>query len=92
MINNQLEPKPLKRSLYSLPVLLLLYAIYNSSRAGINRRNPCHGDYLPARCRAIGLIQGKITKVYQRNDNWFRAGSWIALAVFGFFYPHSIDD
>jgi len=81
LIKRQLEPRPIKSSLYTFPIILLLYGSYLASAAGIK---PLEGIALGLGVLLgiiVGLIQGRFTKVFQQNGIWMVAGSFWSLAV-----------
>lgn len=81
LIRHQLKPRPLKRNLFTIPVLLLIYSIYlawNAHVGGGEAISLAIGFGLGG---LIGLIQGKMVSVYQKNDFWWVAGSWLTLGI-----------
>jgi len=81
LIKRQIEPKPIKSSLYILPIILLLYGSYLASDAGIKTLEGISlglGVFLGI---IVGLIQGRFTHVFQQNGIWMVAGSFLSLSV-----------
>ncbi|MFC5450810.1 hypothetical protein [Paenibacillus aestuarii] len=81
IVRSQLRVKPLRRSLFTLPLLLLFYAIYLAAQAHVQ---PGEGISLALSAllgSGVGLFQGRLTRVYVDNSVWMMAGSWAGLAV-----------
>ncbi len=81
LVRNQLKPKPLKRSLFTMPVILLVYAIYLAYNAHVQSGEATSLAISIILGGVIGLIQGKMVKVYQEHDVWWVAGSYLTLAI-----------
>ncbi|MFD0694528.1 hypothetical protein ACFQZT_10535 [Paenibacillus sp. GCM10027628] len=81
VIRNQLKAKPLKRSLFTLPLLLLFYAIYVAAQANVQTGEAISLALGALLGGGVGLIQGRLARVYVDNSTWWVEGSWASLAV-----------
>jgi hypothetical protein len=81
LISNHLKPKPLKRSLFTMPVILLIYAVYLASDAHVQSGEAISLAISLILGGVVGMIQGKIVKVYQEHGVWWVAGSFVTLLI-----------
>jgi len=81
MIRSQLGAKPLKRTAYTLPLLLLLFAVYASQQANVQAGEGVAMSICVALGAVVGLIQGRLIHVYSENGIWWTQGSWLTLLI-----------
>ncbi|CAM3064610.1 hypothetical protein [Sporolactobacillus spathodeae] len=81
LIRHQLKSRLLKRSLFTLPLLLLIYSIYLSVNAGVSLPESFSLVISTVLGGLIGLIQGKYASVYETDGFWWVRGSWLTLTV-----------
>jgi hypothetical protein len=80
-IKRQIVPRPIKSSLYTLPIILLLYGSYLASKVGIEIMEGVSLGLAFLLGIIVGLIQGRFTQVFQQNGIWMVAGSLWSLGV-----------
>jgi hypothetical protein len=81
VVRSQLKAMPLKRSLFTLPLLLLFYAIYTAAQAHVQSGEAISLALGTVLGGGVGLLQGRLARVYVDNSTWMIAGSWAGLAV-----------
>jgi hypothetical protein len=87
LAGRQLRPRPVKRSLYTFPLLLMGYAIYLSSSAGVQTGEGITLFVSAALGGVVGLVQGRHTRVFDLNGVWMISGSFISVAIWLFSIP-----
>jgi hypothetical protein len=81
LIRTQLRPKPLDSRIFIFPALLMLVGIYAAFDANVQAGEALSlflGAILGA---AVGLIQGKLVRVYEDHQTWLIEGSWLTVGV-----------
>lgn len=81
MLKRQIEPRPMRKSLSALPVLLLAFAIYLAAQASVQTGEGLSLLLTALMGAGVGILQGKFTRVYQANGTWMMAGSIVSLAL-----------
>ncbi|MBS4175060.1 hypothetical protein [Bacillus sp. FJAT-49736] len=81
IVRSQLRIKPLRRSMFTFPILLLLYALYSCSKAGVDIGEGIGMVIVFSLGAIVGLFQGKFVNVYCEKNEWVVAGSWVTLAI-----------
>jgi hypothetical protein len=77
----QFRPRPIKRSLFTLPLLLLAYGIYVSSQAGVEVGEGAALLLVTLMGLAVGLVQGRFTRVFEMDGVWMASGSVASVAI-----------
>jgi hypothetical protein len=81
LIRSQLRPKPLRSRLFTFPALLLAYGVYIACQAQVQTGEALSLLLVTALGGAVGLLQGRLVRVYEEGRIWWVAGSWLTLAV-----------
>jgi hypothetical protein len=81
LIRSQLRPKPLTRSLFTIPVLLLIYAVYAGAQAHVQTGEAVSLLLAAGMGGIVGMVQGRLARVYEQHQTWWVAGSWLTLGV-----------
>jgi hypothetical protein len=81
LIKRQIQPRPIKSSLYIFPIILLLYGSYLASDAGVKTLEGISLGLSVFLGLLVGLVQGRFTRVFQQNGIWMVAGSFLSLSV-----------
>jgi hypothetical protein len=81
LVNRQLKPRPIKRNVLVLPLLLIFYAIYNALEAGIEIGESASLLLGAALGVVVGWIQGRFSTVYKQNGIWMTVGSIWTVAI-----------
>ncbi|MEC0370311.1 hypothetical protein [Paenibacillus chibensis] len=83
----QLNAKPMKRSLFVLPIIMFGYGLYFCASSGVQTGEAVSLAIMTVMSLAVGFVQGHLTRVYQHNEVWMIAGSWLSVAVWLFSLP-----
>lgn len=87
LAGRQLRSRPIKRNLYTFPILLLGYAVYLSSNAGVQTGEGISLLVSAALGAVVGLLQGRHTRVFDLNGVWMIAGSFTSVLIWLFSIP-----
>ncbi|WDL97610.1 hypothetical protein [Alicyclobacillus sp. ALC3] len=77
LVQRQLVPRPLSGRLLVLPVILALYSLYEAvGQPSIQLTGWISLILTFLLSFIVGLIRGRMTRVYQENGLWMVSGSW----------------
>lgn len=82
IIQRQLTPRPLSGRLMLLPLILGAYALYEAAGNSTVQFAGWVSLLLTlAMSLIVGLVRGRMTRLYQENGRWMIAGSWQSLLL-----------
>jgi hypothetical protein len=80
VIQRQLVPRPLSGRLLVLPLILGAFSLYEAAgNPGVRLTGWVSLVLTMALSLVVGLIRGRMTRVYQENGHWMVSGSWKSL-------------
>ncbi|MFD1678272.1 hypothetical protein [Alicyclobacillus fodiniaquatilis] len=82
VVKRQLSPRTLSGGLLFLPLILGAYALYEAAGDSMVQIAGWISLLLTlAMSFIVGLIRGRMTRIYQENGRWMIAGSWQSLLL-----------
>lgn len=82
LVQRQLVPRPLSGRLLILPLILGAISLYEAvNNPGVYLASWISLALTMLLSLLVGLIRGRMTRVYQDNGRWMVAGSWKSLCL-----------